>query len=176
MSLSVASAGERPATVSTILSREAYLKSPSVPTTRTPSSAARKNGTGDAFPLPSRFLLCDAVRSSMPFLAANLTSSKLDRALFSACDMRAADLRRSEGGPPATTRGATFEDCDLRETSWDGRDLTEARFVRCKLGAMTGRPASTSGVTILEPDSSLLGDGADIGDAARVLALWAHRG
>ena len=92
---------------------------------------------------------------------------------FSGCTFRKADFRLITQGIKCTTRGAVFEDCDLRLTRWDGRDLTGATFIRCKLAGITGVPAAVANVRIEDPDLSVDGDGSDIGDASDVLAIWA---
>lgn len=96
----------------------------------------------------------------------------LDGARFRGCTFRKADLRLLTEGIKCTTRGALFEDCDLRFTRWDGRDLDGATFIRCKLAGITGTPASLANVRIEDPDLSPEGDGSDIADADDVLALW----
>ena len=108
--------------------------------------------------------------------SAKIESTVFDGAQLQRSDMRGADFGREPGGADATTAGARFERCDLRETTWEGRDLSGASFIRCKLGAMTGRPAAIAGVTISEPDLSPAGDGSDIANAREVLALWAVTG
>lgn len=104
---------------------------------------------------------------------ANLGNAWLDGGKFSGCTFRKADLRLATQGIRCTTRGAVFEDCDLRFTRWDGRDLSGATFVRCKLAGITGIPSALANVKIVDPDLSDDGDGSDIGDADDVLALWA---
>lgn len=96
----------------------------------------------------------------------------LDGGRFRGCTFRKADLRLLTEGIRCTTRGAIFEDCDLRFTRWDGRNLDGATFVRCKLFGITGIPASLANVRIEAPDLSLDGDGSDIADAEDVIALW----
>lgn len=96
----------------------------------------------------------------------------LDGARFSGCTFRGADFAPIEDLFPATTRDAVFEDCDLRNTRWDGRDLTRARFVRCKLDGIEGSPTGVASIEIVDPDLSPEGDGSDIGTAEDVLDLW----
>ena len=96
----------------------------------------------------------------------------LDGGRFRGCTFRKADLRLLTEGIRCTTRGAIFEDCDLRFTRWDGRNLDGTSFVRCKLHGITGIPASLVGVRIEAPDLSVDGDGSDIADADDVIALW----
>jgi uncharacterized protein YjbI with pentapeptide repeats len=66
----------------------------------------------------------------------------LDAGQFRGCTFRKADFRLLTDGIKCTTRGAVFEDCDLRFTRWDGCNLDGATFIRCKLAGITGgRPA-----------------------------------
>jgi uncharacterized protein YjbI with pentapeptide repeats len=97
----------------------------------------------------------------------------LDGVRFSGCTFRGADFAPLDELFPATTRGAVFEDCDLRNTRWDDRDLTGVRFVRCKLDGIQGRPKSVADIEVVEPDLSPDGDGSDIGTLDDVLDLWA---
>jgi uncharacterized protein YjbI with pentapeptide repeats len=96
----------------------------------------------------------------------------LDGGRFRGCTFRKADLRLLTEGIKCTTRGAVFEDCDLRFTRWDGRDLSGASFIRCKLSGATGKASSLANVHIERCDLSPDGDGSDIADADDVLALW----
>ena len=101
-----------------------------------------------------------------------LGNAWLDNGTFRGCTFRKADLRLLTEGIKCTTAGAVFEDCDLRFTRWDGRNLDGATFIRCKLGGMTGTPASFANVRIVDADLSVNGDGSDLGDTDDVLALW----
>ncbi|HTE56517.1 MAG TPA: pentapeptide repeat-containing protein [Kofleriaceae bacterium] len=104
---------------------------------------------------------------------ANLGNAWLDAGRFRGCTFRKADFRLITQGIRCTTRGSVFEDCDLRFTRWDGRDLSGATFVRCKLAGISGIPAALANVRIEDPDLSADGNGSDIGGADDVLALWA---
>lgn len=103
---------------------------------------------------------------------ARFGNAALDGATFVRCSFVAADFGPTTASPAATTMGALFEDCDLRETSWDGRDLSGAKFVKCRMAGVSGAPASLEGVVIELPDLSEDGDGSDVGEAADVLAMW----
>ena len=102
----------------------------------------------------------------------SLGNAWLDAGRFRACTFREADLRLITPGIKCTTRGAVFEDCDLRFTRWDGRDLSGAAFVRCKLAGIRGIPSSLADLRIEDPDLSADGDGNDVRGADDVLAMW----
>lgn len=106
------------------------------------------------------------------FEAARFGNARFDRATFTCCALARADFAPTTATPAATTRGARFEDCDLRDTYWEGRDLSGAVFVRCKMEGITGHPSSVEGVVIDRPDLSAGGDGSLVGVAADVLAMW----
>jgi len=108
------------------------------------------------------------------FERATFGNSWLDGGQFRGCSFKGADLRLLTPGIRATTAGAVFEDCDLREARWGGRDLDGATFVRCKLAGIRGRPSSLASVTIEAPDLSTEGDGSALGTAAEVLERWRH--
>jgi uncharacterized protein YjbI with pentapeptide repeats len=113
-----------------------------------------------------------ATATAASFDSATFGNAWLDAGLFRGCTFRKASFGRLTEGVKCTTRGAVFEDCDLRFTRWDGRNLDGAAFVRCKLAGITGIPASLAHVRIEAPDLSPEGDGSDIADADDVLALW----
>jgi len=102
---------------------------------------------------------------------ASLADARLDRAVFSDCDLRGADLRLVRQPAVASLAGARFVRCDLRDTSWAGRELGGATFVDCKLFGAHGAPALT-GVMIEAPDVSCQGDGSQIGTQREVVAGW----
>jgi hypothetical protein len=52
------------------------------------------------------------------------------------------------------TNGAVFEDCDLRGVKLDGRDLSGATFIRCKLAGATGAPRASEGLVLQDCDLS----------------------
>jgi uncharacterized protein YjbI with pentapeptide repeats len=109
---------------------------------------------------------------SARFDGARFGNAVFDGATFQRSSFVRADFSPTTPAPPATTQGARFEDCDLRNTRWDDRDLSGARFVRCKLDGVSGHPSAVDGVVIEEPDLSPGGDGSVIGIAADVLAAW----
>lgn len=104
------------------------------------------------------------------FDEAIVGNAVLDDAHFSQCSFLRTDLRRVSTVVPATTR-AVFEDCDLRGSRWDGRDVTGAQFIRCKVAGVRGVPVGLDTATFLDPDLSPDGDG-DIGTADDVRAVW----
>lgn len=71
---------------------------------------------------------------------ASLVDARLDRAVFSDCDLRGADLAIVRCPDAAALDGARFVRCDLRETSWAGRELAGATFLDCKLSGARGVP------------------------------------
>jgi len=75
-----------------------------------------------------------ATVSNTSFETATFGNANLDGAVFRNCNFKGADFNASDPEPPPTTR-ARFEDCDLTGSSWVGRDIIGAVFVRC-----TGRP------------------------------------
>jgi uncharacterized protein YjbI with pentapeptide repeats len=113
-----------------------------------------------------------AVTTGACFDHATFGNSWLDGGCFRGCTFVQADFRRLTAGIRATTAGARFEDCDLRGTRWEDRDLTGATFVRCKLASIVGRPSSVVNVTIEDPDLSPDGDGSAIATAADVMERW----
>jgi uncharacterized protein YjbI with pentapeptide repeats len=92
-----------------------------------------------------------AVVSHATFARAEFGDAKLDGAVFRDCDFRGAVFSADDPDDPPTTR-ARFERCDLRDTSWQARDLEGAVFVDCKLAGVTGAPASIEAVTIENAD------------------------
>jgi uncharacterized protein YjbI with pentapeptide repeats len=115
----------------------------------------------------------DARVSDARFEAVRFGNAALDRAVFARCDFRRADFAPTDRLPAPTTAATRFEDCDLRDTRWQGRELAGAVFVRCKLAGVAGRPASLDGVVIEAPDLSIAGDGSDLGTIEDVFDLWA---
>jgi uncharacterized protein YjbI with pentapeptide repeats len=105
------------------------------------------------------------------FRQAEFGNAAFDGAHFVDCDLRGASLALSTPQPMGTTAGAVFERCDLRDTSWDGRDLTGARFIDCRWHGAHGRPGRVDGIEIIRPDLSARGDGRSIGGMADVLGL-----
>ena len=71
------------------------------------------------------------------FERAVFGEANLDKATFRGCDFRNADFSAED---PASTK-ARFENCDLRDSKWDGRDLSGAVFSGCKLAGISGKPA-----------------------------------
>jgi uncharacterized protein YjbI with pentapeptide repeats len=96
----------------------------------------------------------------------------MDGGRFRGCDFQGADFRpRTDLPKRPTAAGALFEDCDLRGTKWEGRDLSRASFIRCRFAGASGKPAAMANVTLQEPDLSEAGDGSRVGTAEDVLAL-----
>lgn len=77
---------------------------------------------------------------------APATDARLDRAVFTDCDLRGARFDIVRSPDVASLAGARFDRCDLRDTSWAGRDLSGAVFTSCDLtGAHgVGTPAGPS--------------------------------
>ena len=72
------------------------------------------------------------------FVETRFANANLDGATFSNCDLRQADLSAADS--PSTR--ARFEHCDLRDTNWEGRNLTGVTFVECRLEGAQGLPAA----------------------------------
>jgi uncharacterized protein YjbI with pentapeptide repeats len=102
---------------------------------------------------------------------ARFGNANLDGGRFIGCTFRRADFRPRVSQIPAATR-AIFEDCDLRSTQWDGRDVAGAVFIRCRFAGVIGKPLGTRFVTIVDPDLSFDGNGSFIGTADDVLDDW----
>lgn len=89
-----------------------------------------------------------ATLSHCALAAASLTDARLDRAVFSDCDLRGARFDIVRSPDVASLAGARFDRCDLRDTSWAGRELSGAVFTACDLvgargvGAPAGRSSS----------------------------------
>jgi uncharacterized protein YjbI with pentapeptide repeats len=124
----------------------------------------------------------DAHLDRSQWIGARVTAASFDRAVFgntrfdggrfTGCTFRKADLRLLTSGIKCTTANAVFEDCDLRFTRWDGRDVSGATFIRCKLHGISGAPVGVDSVHVEDPDLSVDGNGSDIGDVEDVIALW----
>jgi uncharacterized protein YjbI with pentapeptide repeats len=79
------------------------------------------------------------------FASVRFGDASLDHTELVRCNSRGASFASILNAvTPPITRGTRFVDCDLRDTDWARRDLTDATFVRCKLAARTARrPSST---------------------------------
>ncbi len=104
----------------------------------------------------------DAKVSKMDFIRCSLHDSTWNNAIVANSDFRGTHLGATKGfSELATTAGATFVDCDLRNTTWRGRDLAGATFIRCKfmksddeIYSAVGAPRDTNGLTIKDCDVS----------------------
>jgi hypothetical protein len=76
---------------------------------------------------------------------ARLTDARLDRAVFADCDLRGASFEIVRSPDVASLAGARFERCDLRDTSWTGRDLSGAVFTECDLAGAHGVASPDAG-------------------------------
>jgi len=106
------------------------------------------------------------------FDGARLGNAALDGAAFARCSFHRVDFSPTTPRPAATTHGARFDQCDLRGTRWDGRDLSGAIFVRCQMNGLAGHPSTVESVVVDDPDLSVGGDRSLIGTAADVLQMW----
>jgi uncharacterized protein YjbI with pentapeptide repeats len=79
---------------------------------------------------------------------ARLADARLDRAVFSDCDLRGASFDIVRSPDVASLAGARFERCDLRDTSWGGRELSGAVFTECDLVGAHGVASPASGPSI----------------------------
>jgi hypothetical protein len=102
---------------------------------------------------------------------ALLADSVLVGAEFVDCDLRSVDLSASKLGAAASMFGARFMRCDLRWTSWRGRDLSGVELVGCKVFGVFGAPTIFD-AEIVAPDLSPRGDGTKIGVAEDLLRRW----
>lgn len=105
------------------------------------------------------------------FSGAVLIDMLCDDALFVDCDLRGADLRVLNLGPRATSIGARFIRCDLRETCWEQRDLGGVTFIDCRMHGVMGQALATH-ADIVRPDLSARGDGSGIATARDVINMW----
>lgn len=103
---------------------------------------------------------------------ATFGNAELDGATFLRCTFAGASFAPIAHLPEPTTRETRFEDCDLRDTNWEGRDLRGAVFVRCKVDSLQGRPLAIDDIVIEDPDLSTAGDGSDLGTPEDMLAMW----
>jgi Pentapeptide repeats (8 copies) len=109
--------------------------------------------------------------TSSQMIGCDLCDATLDFAVFTDCDLRAADLSAVRRVEREATSGTMFVRCDLRNTIWDNRYLANVVLVDCRVHQLRGRPV-IDGITIVRPDLSAAGDGSRIGSAADVLAQW----
>jgi uncharacterized protein YjbI with pentapeptide repeats len=98
----------------------------------------------------------------------------LDDAVLIDCDLRGADLSIAKLGALATLRGLRLERCDLRASSWRGRELDGVTLIGCKLFGLIGGP-SMNGATIVRPDFSPDGNGAMFGIEQATGSRWCRR-
>jgi uncharacterized protein YjbI with pentapeptide repeats len=128
-------------------------------------NVARLNGaTGQGCTLAEtqafRSQWLDTKISKFEFMRCSLHDSTWTNAVVSNSDFRGSYLGATKGfGLLATTAGATFTDCDFRNTSWRGRDLSGATFVRCKFKKSddetvdaNGAPRASDGLTLKDCD------------------------
>ena len=102
----------------------------------------------------------DARISNFELMRCSLHDSTWTNAVVSGSDFRGSYLGATKGfGLLATTAGATFVDCDFRNTDWRGRDLSGATFVRCKFKKSddetfdaNGAPRASEGLTLEDCD------------------------
>lgn len=95
---------------------------------------------------------CDRVT----FLRCDLLDMTFDEAVFTRCDFHRHSLGATERfAYLATSKGAHFEECDLRDVRWTGRDLSHATFVRCKLAGAHGHPRASEGLVLKDCDVTL---------------------
>jgi hypothetical protein len=84
------------------------------------------------------------------FREAELGDARFEDALFIDCDLRSANLGDSADHGPAA--GVTFVRCDLRDTTWGGRDLSSVHLIDCTIGdADAGRDAGVCSVGGADP-------------------------
>lgn len=105
------------------------------------------------------------------FAGAMMTDTRIDHMSFADCDLRGVDFSVVNRGGLATSTGVLFLRCDLRETNWNARWLSSARFVDCKLHGAFGRPV-VGMLDIQRPDLSPEGNASRIGTPGDVLRAW----
>ena len=93
----------------------------------------------------------DVVFDACSFLAADFAGTTLRRCTFTPGTFMGVSERWQHLGK---TNGAVFEDCDLRGVKLDGRDLSGATFIRCKLAGATGAPRAHEGLVLQDCDLS----------------------
>jgi uncharacterized protein YjbI with pentapeptide repeats len=88
----------------------------------------------DACDLSSADAYCSRWRGALvlrgQLAGVSLAEAELTEAIFSDCDLRGADLTTAAG---AGTAGSMWIRCDLRDSGWSGRQLSEVHFVGCRL-------------------------------------------
>lgn len=84
-----------------------------------------------------------SVRTS--FVGTQLVDAVLTHAVFTECDLRAANLAIVNSTVPDAFVRIEFNGRDLRATNWDGRNLAGARFVDCKMYGVFGLPRRLEG-------------------------------
>jgi uncharacterized protein YjbI with pentapeptide repeats len=100
---------------------------------------------------------------------ARFGNAAFDRAVFTDCDLRGAQLALHDRQPLGTAFKTRFERCDLRDTTWADRDLGSAEFVDCKLDGAAGKPHFVGGVVV---ERAELGGRKLDGDAALTALGW----
>ena len=104
----------------------------------------------------------DAKVSTLDLIKCSFHDSTWNGAVVSNSDFRGTHLGATIGfGELATTVGATFVDCDLRNTTWRGRDLSGATFIRCRFRrsgdekySAVGAPRAVDGLIVIDCDVS----------------------
>src|SRR4029078_7762450 len=86
-----------------------------------------------------------ATLSHCALTRACLTDARLDRAVFGDCDLRGASFDIVRSPDVASLAGARFDRCDLRDTSWAGRDLSGGVCTDCDLVGAHGVGAPAAG-------------------------------
>jgi len=87
------------------------------------------------------------------FTGAKLIHAALDAADFEGCSFLGARFDRFYFDRPPTTAHARFVDCDFTGADFEDRDLTNVRFVRCKLaGVVPKSPRTIDRVELVDCD------------------------
>jgi uncharacterized protein YjbI with pentapeptide repeats len=79
------------------------------------------------------------------FKEAHLQETQLDCGVFRSCDFRDAAL-----GDLA--HGTVFEDCDFRRAGFEGLQLKDTTFTRCRFAGVSGKPTIEGSFEIVDPD------------------------
>jgi uncharacterized protein YjbI with pentapeptide repeats len=103
------------------------------------------------------------------FRQTHLEETQLDAGMFTGCDFRAASL-----GDIA--HGTVFEDCDFRRASFEGLQLKDTTFTRCRFAGVSGKPTIEGSFEIVDADFAT--DEAQVDGSPRSLdelsRQWEH--
>lgn len=102
---------------------------------------------------------------------AVLLNAHLERTRFVDCDLRDVDF---QGATDIATIDVEFQNCDLRETNWSGRDLSRVTFRACRMYGIHGEVTGLQDVVVEDADVSHAGADQRFVTKREVLARWQH--